>query len=385
MTATQKVYCTAPWTGLTVREDGHVRTCCAGKISLGNLNQISMDDVIKSDSLKQIQQRMLSGEPDLKNCQDCINNQSQSGLATLKQHYNLFYPEIIVDQFELKTLTVFWNNACNIGCVYCGPTFSSVWENRDGIKRSSVSKNYQDDLLNWILDRSHQLNEIMLVGGEPMLMKQNYKLLERLSPQCKITVITNLNYNLPKLPCISDLLKKSRESMSWNVSLENTGAKFNYVRNGADWNQIEENIRYINQHWNDSISVNFVYGMFSAFDIVDTIKTLHRLGIKKINIFPINDNQSMNVFNMPEIICQKAAEQLELAQQWHLENLHPEDRNFYPMQGVDSLLDQLKQSTKKTEITLDMFLAQVNAYDRYNHQKFRDLWPNVIDLVDKYL
>jgi hypothetical protein len=125
--------------------------------------------------------------------------------------------------------------------------------------------------------------------------------------------------------------------------------------------------------------------MFSAFDIVDTIKTLHRLGIKKINIFPINDNQSMNVFNMPEIICQKAAEQLELAQQWHLENLHPEDRNFYPMQGVDSLLDQLKQSTKKTEITLDMFLAQVNAYDRYNHQKFRDLWPNVIDLVDKYL
>ena len=344
-----------------------------------------MDDVIKSDSLKQIQQRMLSGEPDLKNCQDCIKNQSQSGLATLRQHYNLFYPEIIVDQFELKTLTVFWNNACNISCVYCGPTFSSVWEDRQGIKRSSVSKNYQDDLLNWILDRSHQLNEIMLVGGEPMLMKQNYKLLERLPPQCKITVITNLNYDLPKLPCISDLLKKSRENIIWNVSLENIGVKFEYVRNGANWAQIEKNLRYINQHWDDSVSINFVYGMFSAFDIVDTIKTLHELGIKKINLFSINDNQSMNVFDMPDPIRLKAAEQLELAQQWHLENLHPEDRNFYPMQGVDSLLDQLKQSTNKTEITSEMFLAQVNAYDRYNHQKFRDLWPNVIDLVEKYL
>ena len=93
----------------------------------------------------------------------------------------------------------------------------------------------------------------------------------------------------------------------------------------------------------------------------------------------------MNVFGMPEPIRLRAAEQLELARQWHYENLHPEDRNFYPMQGIDSLLDQLKQSTKKTEITLEMFLDQVNAYDRYNHRKFRDLWPDVIDLVEKYL
>ena len=385
MTIEQKVYCTAPWVGLTVREDGHVRTCCAGKISLGNLNQVSMDDVLKSDSLKQIQQRMLDGEPDLKNCQECIEFQSQSGVASLKQHYNLFYPEFIVDQVELKTLTISWNNSCNIGCIYCGPTFSSVWEARNGIKRSLVSKNYQDELLNWILDRSHQLDEIMLIGGEPMLMKQNYELLERLLPQCKISVITNLNYRLPELPCIPALLKKSKENMRWNVSLENTGAKFEYVRNGANWSQVEENLRYINEHWGESVSINFVYGMFSAFDIVDTIKTLHKLGIKKINLISVYSNQSMNVFNMPAPIRQKASEQLDLARRWHLENLHPADRNYYPMQGVDSLLNQLDQSEKNTEITLEMFLTQVNEYDRYNHQKFRDLWPNVIDLVEKYL
>jgi MoaA/NifB/PqqE/SkfB family radical SAM enzyme len=33
------VYCTAPFNGLTIREDGHVRTCCSGINSLGNLNK----------------------------------------------------------------------------------------------------------------------------------------------------------------------------------------------------------------------------------------------------------------------------------------------------------------------------------------------------------
>ena len=42
------VYCTAPFNGLTIREDGHVRTCCNGSISLGNLNYESIEDKLIS-------------------------------------------------------------------------------------------------------------------------------------------------------------------------------------------------------------------------------------------------------------------------------------------------------------------------------------------------
>lgn len=54
------VYCTAPFNGLTIREDGHVRTCCAGRISLGHLDHMAVTDIEESPELKQIQQRMLS-------------------------------------------------------------------------------------------------------------------------------------------------------------------------------------------------------------------------------------------------------------------------------------------------------------------------------------
>lgn len=385
MTQDSKVYCTAPWTGLTVREDGYVRTCCVGTKLLGNLSETSMPEILKSQSLKEIQQNMLSGKPDQENCRVCIDLEKQTGLASQRAHYNLFYPDFAEDQLKLKSLDIRWNNACNLGCMYCSPTFSSIWQDRLKIKREPVTKPYQDDLLQWILDRSPEIDEVMLVGGEPMLMKQNYELLNRLSDQCKISIITNLSYNLPSLPCTPKLLSRPRLNTKWNVSLENTGHQFEYVRNGGEWALIEHNLRYLSQHWPETISINFVYSMFSAFDIVETIKTFHRFGIKKINMFPINDTPNMDVFNMPNIIRKKAAQELESARNWHFENLHSEDRDFYPIQGIDAIFDQLVESSKPAAVTLKMFKDQINQYDQYNKQKFQDLWPNVIDLVEKYL
>ena len=237
------VYCTAPFNALTIREDGQVRTCCVGDTSLGNLNQQSIDDIVNGPVLKEIQQQMLSNKSDLLNCKQCIDDQEHSGVAPLQNHYNQFYTEY--KNIALRFLDIRWNNACNLGCMYCSPVFSSVWQDRLEIKRSSVVKNYQDELLTWVLSKSHGLQEIMLVGGEPLLMKQNYQLLNHLSDQCRVSIITNLSYDLPNLPCITKLLSRPRENTLWNISMENTGAQLEYVRNGSSWAQLKDNLKYL--------------------------------------------------------------------------------------------------------------------------------------------
>jgi len=380
-----KVFCTAPWTGLTIRENGFVKTCCVGEVNLGNLNYQSMDDILNSPSLKEIQKKMSNGEPDLQNCKHCISEQKQAGFAALQQHYNQYYPEFNPNQIELKNLDLRWNNVCNLGCMYCGPDFSSVWENRLEIKRGTAVKDYQDDLLAWILKHSTEIQELMLVGGEPMLMKQNYSLLNQLPDECRVSIITNLSYNITTLPCISNLLRRPKENTVWNVSLENTGFQFEYVRNGGSWEQVKNNLEYLNQNWPGFVNVNFVYSMFSAFDILETIKTLHELGIKKINFVTINQRPTIDVFNMPDPIRQEAARQLNLAQQWHMKNIHPEDRNLYPLEGADSIFNQLMKPNTTPSVTKENFLTKIQWYDQYNTQKFQDLWPNVIDLVARYL
>jgi MoaA/NifB/PqqE/SkfB family radical SAM enzyme len=379
------VYCTAPWNGVTVREDGHVRTCCAGAISLGNLNDHTMDQILASPKLKKIKQDMLSNKPNLQNCTSCIKLEKQSGIATLRQHYNNFYSVNDHNEFKLKNLDIRWNNACNLGCMYCTPTFSSTWQDRLGSTRNITVKNYQDDLLNWISDHADQLEEIMLVGGEPMLMKQNYALLNRLPNQCKVSIITNLSYDLPNLPCIQTLLDRPKDHTIWNISLENTGTQFEYVRAGSKWSQVNQNLEYLVIHWPNQLSINFVYSMFSAFDIVQTVQELHRIGIKKINFFPIDNNLTVDVFKMPMSVRHAAADNLEAAMNWHFENLHPEDRKLYPLQGADNMLTLLRQSTDPACVTLNSFLDKLKWYDQYSKHKFEDLWPNVIDLVKKYL
>ncbi len=88
---------------------------------------------------------------------------------------------------------------------------------------------------------------------------------------------------------------------------------------------------------------------------------------------------------MPESIRKKAAYELKAASEWHFENLHPEDRDFYPIQGIDATFNRLTKSKEPALVTLKMFNDQIIQYDQYNHQKFQDLWPNILDLVEEYL
>jgi len=374
------VYCTAPWNGLTIREDGHVRTCCIGQESLGNLNTQSIQEIEKSDSLIQIRQDMLSGNVNLKNCKVCIQQEQHAGSATLRNHYNNYYPTVN-NQLQLRFLDIRWNNVCNLGCLYCTPMFSSTWVDRIGtsIKNLPV-KDYQDDLLEWILERANHVNEIMLVGGEPLLMKQNYKLLPRLPKDCQISIITNLSYDLEKNPALPALLDRPNEKIIWNISMENFGDKFEYVRSGANWNQAKKNIELLMTYWPNTVGVNMVYNLFSAFDIIKTVKQYHTLGIKKFNLFNINQNNTIDLFNMPNKIKQLALDQLQEAYKWHISALHPDDQEFYKWNDVDSFIEQLKAPTR-TIISLEEFNSKIEWYDKWSVNKFASLWPALNQLM----
>jgi len=376
-----EVYCTAPWNGLTIREDGHVRTCCVGSTSLGNLNEQTIESIESGPVLAELRQAMLNSEPHSTNCQACISHEAHSGLASLRQHYLRYYPN--TEQLKLQFVDIRWNNICNLGCMYCDSTFSSTWATRMPVAQKNVPvKVYQDELLDWILDRSADVKEIMLVGGEPMLMKQNYTLLAKLPLDSKISIITNLSYDLENLPCLDDLLKRPRNNIIWNISLENTEQQFEYVRSGAQWSQLEKNLKYVSDRW--PVTINAVYSVFSAFTLVDTVKVAHRLGVQKMNLVPINKNTSMDMYNMPLEIKKIALEQLTEAQDWHQNQLHPEDRFLYPLVGFDDLKNML-QVSPKNPVTWAKFYDGVENYDKWSQIKFQNLWPEVFELMKKYL
>jgi MoaA/NifB/PqqE/SkfB family radical SAM enzyme len=383
---THRFYCTAPFNGLTIREDGHVRTCCVGKISLGNLNEMSIHNIEKSDTLKKIQQDMQSSVPNLENCEECLKQEHDTGLATLRQHYLRYYPIVNEEKITLKFIDIRWNNTCNLGCLYCNAGFSSTWENRlNQLKKYSPVKPYQDELLNWILERIDHVEEIMLVGGEPMLMKQNYTLLAKLPEHCKISIITNLSYELKNLPCLPDLLRRPSDKICWNVSLENTKEKFEYVRSGGAWAQIEENFSFLTQHWPENTSLNMVYSVFNAFDLPEDIDYFYRVGIKKFNLFPIGSHPTMNLTNFPKSIRDFASDKLKLVLKNHQNFIHPDDHELFPIHGLEDLLQGLENNHNKNMVTLEDFNKKINWYDQWSKRKFVDLWPDIYVMIKNEL
>lgn len=379
-----KVYCTAPWHGVTIREDGRVRTCCIGETTV-DLNTDPVDLIGASDGLQRIKKAMLNGEPDKKNCWRCMEQEKRAGVASLRSYYLKYYPLVDYNQTVPSVIDIRWNNTCNLGCVYCNANSSSTWADRLGAKNSRPVKDYQDDLLKWILDRVDHVKEIQLVGGEPMLIKQNYTLLKHLPKDCKISIITNLSYDLKNLPCLENLLERPASNILWNVSAENVNEKFEYIRSGADWNVFSDNLEFLTQKFPESVTVLMVYNMLSAFDFPETVTKFMDIGVKKFVVNPLFDNPGVDIFLMPPEIQQSAAEKLREALAIHQSRIDPADIELYRMDSGETILKRLESPSPQKILTKSEVDKQIAFYDKWNQHKFSSVWPDLVQMIDRYL
>lgn len=377
-------YCTAPWKGVAVMEQGDVKTCCLGSTVLGNLNQQSLETILKSPLLDEIKQDLAKGQSNA-NCKLCDLQESTGNYANLRQHFLKYYPMQEELTSSLNVVDIRWNNKCNLACQYCGPGFSSTWEEKLNLQKSPVVKPYQDELLNWVLDRASQMREIMLAGGETMLMKQNYQLFARAPLDCKFCIVTNLSYDVANLPCIDDLLRRPRDNLTWNISVENTHDQFEYVRQGASWSQLVKNIEFLTKHWPNNVSLNMVYSVFSATQIDQTYKTFNDLGIDKATLLIILGNRHLTVSRMPleiRMLCQQSLNRLE---EFHSQRFG-QDKELYPLRGLESVRAGLESIGSNDPVTKKEFYNKIAWNDSWSkYKKFQDLWPELDHLLKLHL
>ena len=90
------------------------------------------------------------------------------------------------------------------------------------------------------------------------------------------------------------------------------------------------------------------------------------------------------MFNLPLEIKQLALQELILANNWHTNALHPEDRDLYSWTGADELIKQLNTPTA-VPITLSEFESKMQWYDSWSVEKFSKLWPALDLLIQRYL
>lgn len=179
-----------------------------------------------------------------------------------------------------KTLEVAFDNNCDFACSYCNQHFSTKWGSdlkkngpfhllksgwvlSQGEPLEKIPANpYLDAFWAWWPTLKKNLQEIRITGGEPLLSKYTWKLLEDLTENQEPNLRVAINSNLGCSPQTLDRLIKYSQTIAHldiYTSNESVGQYTEYIRDGISWKTWSSNIRTLS----NSASVQTIHVMMT--------------------------------------------------------------------------------------------------------------------------
>jgi len=275
-------YCAAPWRGLHINPRGDVKTCCAGDPNmLGNLNTQSIESILHGSVMQEIRQTIRQGQPHAY-CYNCVQAE-RYGRSERDWHNTVspeFDPATAGDTEHVPTLIdVRWNITCNLSCNYCGDKCSSKWAALKHIPFKSGARPYYEQVCDYLEQHKDKIREVALVGGEPLLLPENERLLDVIPDDCIVTLITNMSVDLDNNKVFAKLAQRTR--VGWSMSFDNIDARFEYVRHGGSWSLLTKNIETIKQlfaqgQWG---GVHAVYNIYNATRLTELFDWAKSVGV----------------------------------------------------------------------------------------------------------
>jgi organic radical activating enzyme len=165
------------------------------------------------------------------------------------------------DASQLFTLSLFIGNKCNLHCITCDAKYSTGWikiaEQFDVDQSPHVG--FDTMRLDSMLPRLQNLQELSIMGGEPMYQDDLLKIISYLAQhldlsRCLLRLTSNgIVMPSPELMAAMSLFRK----VDLTLSIDGVGADYEYIRHPAKWADLENNIQayknmsHINLRMND--------------------------------------------------------------------------------------------------------------------------------------
>ena len=313
---TNPSFCPIPWTGLMYNFDGMVKNCIRSDFSqpIGNLKDAPIESILLGDENVSRQEKIINKlpVPSCHTCKDLERGNKGFDIISDRVFYIRELKKVSPDtytksNFDLKTIDVRWSNLCNQSCVYCSPQFSSRWAIELKQHPKTPSLEQQAEFKKYIFDNAHKLVHVYMAGGEPLLMKENMELLDRLNPEVNLRINTNLSKidtNIFNRVC-------EFKNVHWTVSVDTIEDEYNYIRHGGSWDDFLVNLDII-QKLDHKISFNMLHFLLNYKSIFGCVDFLKSLGFHN-NSFVIGALISpdyLNIRHLPENVLQSVKEML---------------------------------------------------------------------------
>ena len=253
-----KTFCVMPWIHQFTNQVSKVKLCCLDSDKpIGDLSKNTLKELWNSENIKQIRLDMLSGKK-IVNCKWCDDRDSTTYSF---KHYqnNLFLDNTEIQNVinstekdgslqnhKLFYLDIRLNNLCNLSCRTCSEISSSVWAIENGREDFLFYPGkHNGDYYNQIIEHIDNVKSIYFAGGEPLIQKEHYELLEELISRNRTECPLRYNTNLTKLVYnkknVLDYWSKFKKIWVM-VSVDGNHSNLEYWRNGTNYGILLKNL-----------------------------------------------------------------------------------------------------------------------------------------------
>jgi len=281
-------WCSMAWMHQFIDPQGRVKPCCRFSMPQdiekeNNINKQSLGDIFYGGFMNDVRNKMINNQQ-VSGCIRCYQEEA-SGKKSLRERYNHMsdlLPNNLIE--DLDDPTIRWielaiSNDCNLACRMCDSRYAWKWfddekelygltKSKDKFTKSDISS------IDKFLDK---IVHIKFTGGEPLIISDHFKLLDKLSNQDNVKSIylnysTNLTIN-PKQDTI-DKWKKFKY-IEFACSFDGIGSTWELVRYPSKWETAEKVTQNFLKMTNEfdcrvglrsSISLNNILNMPEAFD-----------------------------------------------------------------------------------------------------------------------
>lgn len=421
--------CLAKWTQSTIHLGvGHTHSCHHPRTHIIPIEEIKKTPsaLHNTEYKKLIRKEMLEGQRP-NECNYCWNiedlgdiGQYSDRVLKSSETWSIpYYSQIIKDgyekDFDPKYVEISFSNVCNFKCSYCMPSVSSQWmEEIERYGPYPTSSNYNtldwarkqnkmpipvrennpyiEAFWKWWPDLYQNVHTFRITGGEPLLDKNTYRILDYVieNPNPKLDLCINSNLCVPdelyeKFISKIEIIQKNHlvKNFTLYTSCEAQGSAAEYTRFGLDYKKWLGNCYvYADRVPTPSLGIISTYNAFSVTTFTSFIDDVKKLmdkfqtklnGRLQLDIPYLNNPPHQNV----KILTDDFIVQIE-AQIDHMMHLNFEANVIDKLKRTATMMiEGIKFPAVQNVINRRDFVAFVDEHDRRRRTNFLETFPEM--------
>jgi len=438
-------FCVAKWKQVTMHlQNGQTHSCHHPDTHPVPIEEVVVDcSALHNTKYKKQQRKLMLEGKRPPECAYCwrVEDAGERSDRTFKSADHWAFPHIddIVntpwdENVDPSYVEVSFSSVCNFKCSYCAPHISSQWmeeierhgpyptshrfNNIEWLKRggkmpipNNQDNPYVDAFWQWWPKMYKELKTFRITGGEPLLSKNTFKVLDYINenPNPELNFSVNTNLNVPDdllnkfIEKMKDIqLNKKIKSFVLYTSAEAHGKQAEYIRFGMNYEQWIRNLnRVIVEIPRGAVGLMSTYNILSIpsytqflEDILSIRKAHAHIAIANrrpaitLDIPYLREPRHQTAYLVPENYMHYIDEQIEFMEKNKGNNgalVGFGEHEIYKLRRIKSVIEEeLKNPAKDIDQLRKDFAIFVREHDRRRGTDFVNTFPELKDLYESW-